>query len=128
MSKFNGKAKNNSEPTTRLIGWLVSYGLDDNGAAYEIRAGRCLLGRSGAEGAISLEDDSISSPHLALNATTKHRVMVQDIFSEHGSYLKRGDADKESTISGPVEISHGDWLRIGNSTRFQVCLIDGPRR
>jgi hypothetical protein len=113
----------------RLVGWLVSYGLDAKGASFEIRSGRSFVtSESSTDGLrmIAVEDSSISAPHLALSATPKHRVMVQDIFSETGSYLCRSGDRDEKRIDGPTEVSHGDWLRVGENTRFQVCLIDGP--
>ena len=114
----------------RLVGWLVSYGLDELGLTYEIRAGRSFVcARKCVEGRqLNVEEESISSPHLVLKASNKHRVMVQDIFSDHGSFITRGESDKEQPISGPTEVKHGDWIRVGNNTRFQVCLIDGQGR
>jgi len=114
----------------RLIGWLVSYGLDEMGLSYEIRAGRSFVASDGTcpERSLLIDDDTISSPHLAVRATAKHKVMVQDIFSDFGSYIMRGNADKEQPITGPTEVRHGDWIRIGKNVRFQVCLIDGQTR
>lgn len=112
----------------KLIGWLVSYGLDERGAAFEIRSGRGLVtsGREAAPGTISLQDDSVSSPHLAINATQKNKVLVQDVFSAQGSYLMRNGSQEEIPVTGPVEVKHGDWLRLGATVRFQVCLINRP--
>jgi hypothetical protein len=114
----------------RLVGWLVSYGIDDLGAAYEIRSGRSFIANreQSQNRVLAVIDSSISSPHLALKATPKHRVMVQDIFSDHGSFIVRADNSKEYPITGPTEVKHGDWIRVGQKVRFQVCLIDGPTR
>lgn len=114
----------------RLIGWLVSYALDEKGASFEIRSGRSFISAENttADTVVSVADASVASPHLALSASPKHRVMIQDIFSESGSYLRRAHEEKEQTINGPVEIRHGDWLRVGERTHFQVVLIDGPSR
>ena len=78
----------NFKSSNRLVGWLVSYGLSDQGASFEIRVGRSLL--SG-----NLEIDprttvipgkGIASPHLAMTATPTHTLFVQDIF-----FLQRGE-------------------------------------
>jgi hypothetical protein len=122
--------KHEREKSNRLVGWLVSYGLSDLGAAYEIRAGRTFVSTKDGAGdrTIQLDDSSIASPHLAIRATQKHRVKVQDIFSDRGTFVRRSDSHDEQKIEGPVEVGHGDWIRIGDSVRFQVCLIDGPSR
>lgn len=116
--------------SNRLVGWLVSYSADELGAAHEIRSGRSFISsqESGPDRVMAVVDSTVSAPHLALKATPKHRVMVQDIFSDHGSYIVRGDSQKEYPITGPTEIKHGDWIRVGQKIRFQVCLIDGPTR
>lgn len=114
----------------RLIGWLVSFGIADTGVAYEIRQGRTFIsgGSDGEARTIALVDESVSAPHLAMNASPKHKVLVQDIFSDEGSFLCKSNSAEEMRITGPVYVEHGDWLRVGSNTRFQVCLIDGPSR
>ena len=125
----NGRANGGDRPS-RLIGWLVSYALDSQGKAFELRSGRYLISRKGleAESTITLDGQDISSPHLAMHASQKHVLMVQDIFSETGSFLRKASGGEEAKITGPVKLEHGDWLRIGGTTRFQVCLIDGTGR
>lgn len=114
----------------RLVGWLVSYARDEQGAYHEIRSGRTLISaeKSSDTRIITVTERDISAPHLAMSASVRHRVLIQDIFSERGSYLTRADGTSETKVTGPIEVEHGDWLRIGDGTRFQVCLIDGPGR
>ncbi len=111
----------------RLIGWLVSYALDEKGVSFELRAGRFLVSSKEIDPGftIVLNTDDISAPHLALSASPKHTLTVQDIFSEQGSFLVRKGSKEEIVIDGPVQVEHGDWIKIGKSNRFQVCLIDG---
>ena len=121
--------KNNSATQERLVGWLVSYALNEMGYYYEIRSGRSLITSERAESIrlLTLEEDSVSAPHAALRATPKHKVMIQDIFSESGTYITKTD-NKEIPINGPMKLEHGDWIRVGKNSRFQVCLIDGPSK
>ncbi|MBX7138894.1 MAG: hypothetical protein K1X83_13040 [Oligoflexia bacterium] len=121
---------NNSKQSSRLIGWLISYDLDALGKAYEIRAGRTLITSGNGDGrrTITISSSDLSAPHLAMNASAKHTLQVQDIFSEAGSFITRNGSSEEQPLSGPAEIKHGDWLRIGTKARFQLCLIDGPAR
>jgi hypothetical protein len=126
MTSLDSETNSGERSSARLVGWLVSYGIDSLGAAYEIRAGRLLISSAPASDlrTISVADDSVSSPHLAVNATAKHQVLIQDIFSEHGTYIRKLGAEKEQRVTGPTPLHHGDWLRIGDTMRFQVCLID----
>ncbi|NDC38140.1 MAG: FHA domain-containing protein [Proteobacteria bacterium] len=126
MTSLHSESASQRSERSRLIGWLISYELDSRGAAYEIRAGRLIVGSAPAADmrTISVSERSVSSPHLAVSATPKHQVVIQDIFSEHGTYITRIGEEKEQRISGPTPLHHGDWLRIGEKMRFQVCLID----
>ena len=121
-------AKQRAKAGNRLVGWLVSYSLDDRGASYEIRAGRSFVTgpKASLARSYSVDDASISDPHMAVHADTSHSVLVQDIFSDNGSFITRAGSNNEEEISGPVQLAHGDWIRLGEHNRFQVCLIDGP--
>jgi hypothetical protein len=111
----------------RLIGWLVSYGLDENGKAFEIRSGRTLITSEKGHGfQISLNDETVSAPHAAVKASVSHKLVAADIFSKYGTYYQASSESEEQQISAPVELKHGDWIRIGQNLRLQVCLIDGP--
>lgn len=114
----------------RLIGWLVSYEEDEFGSAHEIRLGRTLISAENGIQArcITIPNGELSSPHSAVNATAKHRVFIQDIFSEQGTYVTRSSKEESESVEGPVELRHGDWLKFGEGHRFQLCLIDRPNR
>lgn len=114
----------------RLVGWLISFGISDQGVAYEIRSGRTFLGsrEDGTDSAIVVAESSIDSPHLAIKASQKHRIHVQDVFSRAGSFIRRGSSEQETRLQGPIELEHGDWIRVGNEVRFQVCLIEATGR
>jgi hypothetical protein len=110
----------------KLIGWIVSYQLNKKGAAFELREGRTLLGKDNEiKDAISFKDRNMSSPHLAILAEPETPLRVQDIFSQDGSFLTKGNSDNEIVIKGTTELEHGDWIRVGQSTRFQICLLSG---
>ena len=117
-----------SRRDNRLMGWLVSYGLDQRGAAFEIRAGRTIITAGARDGAhtISVRDETISTPHAAINAVARdHVVLLQDIFSEFGTFITRRGERDEIPVEGPMVLHHGDWVHLGETVRFQVCLIDG---
>lgn len=116
--------------TNRLVGWLVSYGMDAHGAAFEIREGRTLItaGKSEGDHTISIREETVSTPHAAINAVVRDNVvLVQDIFSDCGTFITRNGERDDVPVEGPIVLQHGDWLHIGETVRFQVCLIDGGR-
>lgn len=118
----------NSRPEISLLGWLVSYDLDPAGAYFELHKGKTLISkdRIGVCPEILLPSQEISSPHMAIKANALGEVFVQDIFSEEGSFVKlRNSRTKEQAVNGFVRVKHGDWIRLGKNTKFQVCLIDG---
>ena len=117
--------------TGRLIGWLVTYSQEENGKAIELRAGRYVVSseqNSRDPNQITIGGRDISAPHAALRATDKHSLLILDVFSESGTFLRKAGSETDSPVQGVVSINHGDWVRFGNGTKFQVCLIDGPRR
>ena len=116
--------------TNRLVGWLVSYALDTSGCAFEIRTGRTFVSTSqlGYNITIILNENTLSNPHMLINASAKQKVLIQDLFSERGTFIKKEGNQEEVKVSAPVELRHGDWLRIGDELRFQVCLISGTTK
>ena len=130
---MNMNVRDNARPGTqngRLIGWLVSYALDSKGRPFELRTGRHFIsaGQAQLDRVIAVSEQTVSTPHMAINALPKHKIIVQDIFSEYGTFITKSGSNQETAVSGPVEIGHGDWLRVGKNMRFQVCLIDAPLR
>ena len=124
MKSDNQKATNKNN---KLIGWLVAYQSVDRGAYFEIRAGRSFLG-SGvvqSERIIALDPTQVNTAHAVLNASPHSGVMVQDIFSQSGTFVTRSGSTDEITVNSPVHLEHGDWIRVGENTKFQLCLIDG---
>jgi len=112
---------------SKLIGWLVTYQTVDRGSYFEIRAGRSFVG-SGiiqSERLISLDPNEVSTAHAVLNASPQSGVMVQDIFSHNGTFVTRSGSSDEFAVSSPVHLEHGDWIRVGENSKFQLCLIDG---
>ena len=132
MSQFDSqrgqRSPNSGADGRRLVGWLVSYGQNEMGASYELRSGRCFISSAEVgEATILVDDEHVCSPHAALKTSRKHAIVLQDVFSKYGTYLSKGD-NKETRLAAPVNLEHGDWIRVGESTRFQVCIIDGPSK
>ena len=111
-----------------LVGWLVSYSLNPKGLVHEIRTGRTLITSlpTSNEKDLIIGDKKVSAPHIAIKATPDHSVEIQDVFSEAGSSISKGESGETFPISGPTKLEHGDWIKIGQSAKFQLCLIDDP--
>src|SRR5438105_1464880 len=112
MATTQSDSATSSAEGNRLVGWLVSYGVDTQGAPYEVRSGRTLITADADTGkkSILVTDSAISSPHAAVRASSKHKVLVQDIFSENGTFLMRSGSSEETPITGPMGMDHGDWI------------------
>ncbi len=108
-------------PPGRLFGWLVSFENPD-GRAIELRGGRFFItGTSIRDSDLILEDQSISTPH-ALMAITDRGLMIQDLMSERGTFIRsQGDSQYRREESA-VELRHGDWLRFGD-VEFLVTIV-----
>ncbi len=114
--------------SSKLVGWLVTYAGAEMGKSYEIRVGRSIISnKSGDNPLLLINTSDVNAPHAALKASLDHKVMLQDIFSDYGTFVTNL-AGSEIQVTSPVQLEHGDWLRIGERARFQVCLIDGGRK
>ena len=125
MTNENQSLSKEERAGKRLIGWLVSYADDSKGNAYELRVGRALISKEGEsdERLMVVKDPSIAAPHAALSGNASHEIYIQDIFTQSGTYVKKGASPLEQKIEGPTKLEHGDWLRFGEKSRYQVCLI-----
>lgn len=105
----------------RLFGWLVSFENPD-GRAIELRGGRFFItGSNIRDTDLILEDQSISTPH-ALMSITDRGMMVQDLMSDRGTFVRsRGDSQYRRE-DGIIEVQHGDWLRFGD-VEFLVTIV-----
>lgn len=119
--------KQTQKLNNKLIGWLVTYAGSDRGSYYELRSGRSFISSGVVQGEriFNLDPKDVGVAHAALSASTEHQVVVQDLFSARGTFVTRSGSNDENSVSGPVELGHGDWIRFGETLKFQLCLIDG---
>lgn len=106
-----------------LVGWFVSYGVNQSGASQEIRSGQFFIGRQRLrDNDLLIQDDSVSTPHLLIRAADQGGFLVQDLLSEEGTYIKRAGQSEFTRCEEPTKVSHGDTLRIGRYETL-VCLL-----
>ena len=112
----------------RLIGWLVTYRNDFRGAPIEIREGRFFIGGAKLRDSdLVLADDSLSVPHCLVKAEAKDGLVVQDLMSEKGSFIKKQGSNRYELITVPTVISHGDWLKFGEY-EVMACIVPTDAR
>lgn len=105
----------------RLFGWLVSFENPD-GRAIELRGGRFFItGSNIRESDLILEDQSISTPH-ALMSIKDRGLMIQDLMSERGTFIRSSGDSQYRREEGIIEVEHGDWIRFGD-VEFLVVVV-----
>ncbi|MFN8391723.1 MAG: FHA domain-containing protein [Bdellovibrionota bacterium] len=112
-------------PTSKVVGFFVTFDKNKFGEVYEIRAGRWLItSRPTDHGEfILIEDETISPLHAIVRATKDGKIQVLDQLSEFGTGITRTGQSEEQEVSGTmVSVDHGDILRLGER-RFVVCSI-----
>lgn len=112
-------------PTSKLIGFFISFDNDQFGEIYEIRVGRWIVTSKPTDQGefIQINDNTISPMHAVLRVTKEGKVQILDQLSEFGTGITRVNADTENDVSGTMEtVDHGDIVRFG-SRYFVVCLV-----
>jgi len=107
-----------------LVGFLVTFQNDPNGAFWAIHSGRLQLGRAAASGAtdgtdVALPDPSASSRHASIYADpSTGQAYVEDDGSRNGTFLN----EQRLSPGERRQLRDSDRLRIG-STTFVVKLL-----
>ncbi len=104
-------AKNNR----KLVGWLVSYTIDENGVDYKLFEGRNSIGADSTNDIVLGNDVSVSSKHLTILfrlGTFKYK----DELSTNGTFIN-------DQIDDEGNLNDGDMVKIGNTIfRFRSAL------
>ncbi|RMG42590.1 MAG: FHA domain-containing protein [Candidatus Dadabacteria bacterium] len=106
----------------RLFGWLVSYESPE-GSAIELREGQFFVTSTSLKSNdLILDDPSVSTPHAMVRISKERGMLVQDLLSEEGVYVRRAGEKKYRRIEDSETVEHGDWIRFGK-VEFLVSLI-----
>lgn len=110
----------------RLFGWLVSFESPD-GRAIELREGKFFVtGSSIRPTDLVIEDPSISTPHALMSVSADNGLLIQDLMSERGLFVRAGERGQYKREDGAVEVKHGDWVRFGD-VEFLVTVVPAGR-
>jgi hypothetical protein len=106
-----GQARN----SRKLVGWLVSYTIDDNGVDFKLFEGRNSIGADAGNDIVLANDASISSKHLTILfrlGTFKYK----DELSTNGTFINDVIADEGN-------LADGDMIKLGNTVfRFRSAV------
>lgn len=100
----------------KLVGWLVSYTLDDMGMDFKLYEGRNIIGRN-ADCQITIADKTVSGEHAVI-LFRSGRYSITDKQSSQGTFVNDEDIELE-----PRYLSDGDLIRIGRTIlKFRSAL------
>lgn len=106
----------------RLFGWIVSF-KNPNGKAFELREGKFFVTKNSLkENDLIINDESISTPHAMVTISKNNGLVVQDLMSDMGIFLKHSKDAEYEKQELPFKITHGDWVKFGN-VEYLVSLI-----
>ncbi|MDC0357515.1 FHA domain-containing protein [Oligoflexia bacterium] len=108
-----------------IVGFLVSYDENPNGAVYELRSGRLIVTSEGpgTGNYLVVMDDTVSPMHAIMRMDAKGEIQVLDQLSEFGTHIRRSKNDEVEELSGDKSsLEHGDIISFGNR-KFHVCVV-----
>lgn len=92
----------------KLVGWLVSYTLNDMGVDYKLFEGRNVIGRD-LDCQISVNDNTVSGKHAVL-LYREGSYFIQDSLSTSGTRVNGSD-----TGVNAVTLNDGDMIQVGKT-------------
>lgn len=92
----------------KLVGWLVTYSLDELGVDYKLYEGRNIIGRN-EECNITVNDARMSGQHAVL-LFRADKYSLTDSQSSHGTFVNEEDIELE-----PRYLKDGDTIRMGST-------------
>ena len=109
-SPANGTPKkgNGLRPTRKLVGWLVSFTLDEMGVDFKLYEGRNIIGRDD-DCNITVNDSTVSAKHAIL-LYRDGKFAIQDQMSTLGTFVNNSSIDLE-----PIYLADGDEIKIGRT-------------
>lgn len=111
-----GQQQVNIRSRRKLVGWLVSYTLDDMGMDFKLYEGRNIIGRN-ADCQITIADKTVSGNHAVI-LFRAGKYSITDMQSSQGTFVNDEDIELE-----PRYLKDGDVIRMGQTLlRFRSSL------
>lgn len=100
----------------KLVGWLVSYTLDEMGMDFKLYEGRNIIGRN-TDCQITIADKTVSGNHAVI-LFRAGKYSITDQQSSQGTFVNNEDIELE-----PHYLKDGDVIRLGQTLlRFRSSL------
>jgi hypothetical protein len=101
---------------------LVSFESAD-GRAIELREGKFFVTGTSIRGTdLVIEDPSISTPHAMMSVNAERGLLIQDLMSDRGIFVRAGERGQYRREENLIEVKHGDWIRFGD-VEFLVTIV-----
>lgn len=100
----------------KLVGWLVSYTLDEMGVDFKLYEGKNVIGRN-ANCQIAIQDPSVSGEHATI-LFRNGKYSIKDNQSTAGTFVNEEDIELDASY-----LKDGDLIRLGKTIlRFRMSL------
>ncbi|NBN99835.1 MAG: FHA domain-containing protein [Flavobacteriia bacterium] len=113
-----GKVASAPRATRKIVGWVISYTLDEMGVDYRIYEGRNTIGCDPKNTIPITKDSTISGEHVIIlfkNGSFK----IKDKMTTNGTFLN----GEELEVEEAYDLHDGDELRLGNTVfKFKSAL------
>lgn len=100
----------------KLVGWLVSYTLDEMGVDFKLYEGKNVLGRNAAC-QIAIQDPAVSGEHATI-LFRNGKYSIKDNQSTSGTFVNEEDIELDA-----IYLKDGDVIRVGKTLlKFRMSL------
>lgn len=105
-------------PQRRVVGWMISFDVNEAGQEYVLREGRNSLGRARDADVSIFYDDLVSATHATI-VCRQGEFKLRDEMTNNGTFVNGVDIGPGAT----APLKNGDILRVGRCT-FKLFLLD----
>lgn len=113
-------------PTKRtpIMGFLVSYDVDEVGEVTPLHTGRLIVSSEevGSGNHLLVQDESVSPMHAIIRVNSQGEIQVLDQLSENGTTIRRATGEVVELSGDKAAVFHGDVISFGNR-KFHICLV-----
>jgi len=112
-----GEQQENTRPNRKLVGWLVSYTLDELGMDFRLYEGKNVIGSDVSSDIAVLQDKSVSGKHATI-LYRNNKFLLRDELSTNGTFLNGEIVEVETPV-----LQDGDIIKVGNTVfKFRTAL------
>ena len=105
-------------PARKLVGWLVSYTLDEFGMDFRLFEGRNTIGQSPANNVSVMQDQTVSGNHAVI-LYREDNYYLKDLLSSNGTKLNGVSLEPDVA----AKLKDNDIIEVGKTVfRFKVSL------